>query len=161
MCHSKWGHFFLSSLWGGRILDKQLTIWSGHKFVRPSGAWRHCCGRSWIWHWKHLQGSTGLNFPPLLRTKTQFDEGELEETPCIANLHVHVEQAMERIKNSTITHYFLGSPCSMAESSLHVHFWLSSVHDKYGVINGRHFLRECCRSWTNFIHLSLALLVSY
>lgn len=69
-----------------------------------------------------LQGSTGLNIPPLLRTKTQFDEDELEETRCIASLHVHVEQAMERIKNSPITHYFLGSLCSMAESSLHVHF---------------------------------------
>ena len=71
-----------------------------------------------------LQGSTGLNIPPLLRTnlKTQFDEDELEETHCTASLHVHVEQAMERIKNSPITHYFLGSLCSMAESSLHVHF---------------------------------------
>ena len=71
-----------------------------------------------------LQGSTGLNIPPLLRTslKTQFDEDELEETRCIASLHVHVEQAMERIKNSPLTHYFLGSLCSMAESSLHVHF---------------------------------------
>ena len=49
----------------------------------------------------------------------------------------------------------------MAESSSHVHFWLSSFHDKYGVINDRHFLWECCRSWTNFIHLSLALQVSY
>ena len=68
---------------------------------------------------------------------------------------------MERIKNSPIIHYFLGSLCSMAESSLHVHFWLSSFHDKYGVINDRHFLWECCRSWTNFIHFSLALQVSY
>ena len=71
-----------------------------------------------------LQGGTGLNIPPLLRTnlKTQFDEDELKETRCIASLHVHVEQAMERIKNSPITHYFLGSLCFMAESSLHVHF---------------------------------------
>ena len=70
-----------------------------------------------------LQGSTGLNIPTLLRTslKIQFDEDELEETRCIASLHVHVD-AMERIKNSPITHYFLGFLCSMAESSLHVHF---------------------------------------
>ena len=40
-----------------------------------------------------LQGSTGLNIPPLLRTNTQFHEDELEETRCIASLHVHVEQA--------------------------------------------------------------------
>ena len=71
-----------------------------------------------------LQGSTGLNIPPLLRTnlKTQFNEDELEETRFIAILHVHVEQAMERIKNSPITHYSLGTLCSMAEPSLHVHF---------------------------------------
>ena len=49
-----------------------------------------------------LQGSTGLNIPPLLRTslKTQLDKDGLEETRCIVSLHVHVEQAMERIKNS-------------------------------------------------------------
>ena len=71
-----------------------------------------------------LQGITGLNIPPLLRTslKTQFDEDEPEESRCIVSLHVHVEQAMERIKNSPITHYFLWSLCSTAESSLHVHF---------------------------------------
>ena len=41
-----------------------------------------------------LQGTTGLNIPPLLRTnlKTQFDEDELEETR-IASSDVHVEQA--------------------------------------------------------------------
>ena len=62
-----------------------------------------------------LQGSTGLKIPPLLCTKTQFDEDELEETRCIASFHVHIEQDMERIKNSAITRYFLGSLCSMAE----------------------------------------------
>ena len=71
-----------------------------------------------------LQGSTGLNIPPLLHTslKTQFYDDEPEDTRCIASLHVHVEQAMERIKNSSITNYFLGYLCSTAESSLHVHF---------------------------------------
>ena len=62
-----------------------------------------------------LQGSTGLNIPPVLHTKTQFDEEEKKETRHIPSLHVHVEQAMERINNSPITHYFLGSLCSMAE----------------------------------------------
>ena len=68
------------------------------------------------------QGRTDLNIPPLLRTRTQFDEDEIKETRRLASLHVHVEQAMEQIKNSLITDYFLGSLCSMAESSLHVHF---------------------------------------
>ena len=42
-----------------------------------------------------LQGSTSFNIPPLLPTKTQFDEDEPEETRCIASFHVHVEQTME------------------------------------------------------------------
>ena len=67
-----------------------------------------------------LQGRTSLNIPPLLVPR-QFGD-ELVETCCIASLHVHVEIAMQRIKNSPITHYFLGPLCSMAESSLHVHF---------------------------------------
>ena len=53
-----------------------------------------------------LQGSTGLNIPPLLVPR-QFGDDELEETRRIASLYVHVEQAMERIKNSPITHYSL------------------------------------------------------
>ena len=63
-----------------------------------------------------LQDSTGLNIPPLLHTNLKTED-ELEKTRCIASLHVHLDQAMERIKNSPITHYFLGSPCSMAESA--------------------------------------------
>ena len=107
---------------GGTILDKQLTIRSGHKFVRPSGTGETVLAGRGFDIENILQGSTGFNILPLLRTKTQFDEDELEETRRIASLHVHVEQAMERIKNCPITHYFLVSLCSMVGSSLHVHF---------------------------------------
>ena len=68
-----------------------------------------------------LQGSTGLSIPPLLGPR-QFGDDELVETRRITSLHVHVEQAMKRIKNSPNTHYFVGSLCSMAELSLHVHY---------------------------------------
>ena len=57
-----------------------------------------------------LQGGTGLNIPPLLVPR-QFGDDELVETRRITSLHVHVEQAMKRIKKSPITHYFLGSLC--------------------------------------------------
>ncbi len=40
-----------------------------------------------------------LNIPPFLRGKTQFDAKELIETRRIASLRIHVERAMERIKN--------------------------------------------------------------
>ena len=40
-----------------------------------------------------------LNIPPFLRGKEQFSENELVVTRCIASLRIHVERAMERIKN--------------------------------------------------------------
>ena len=76
-------------------MEKQLTIWSGHKFVRPSGTGETVLAGRGLDIENILQGSPGFNIPPLLRTKTQFDEDELEETRCIASIHVHVEQAME------------------------------------------------------------------
>ena len=35
----------------------------------------------------------------LLKQKVQFSEGELDQTRSIANLRIHVERFMERIKN--------------------------------------------------------------
>lgn len=43
-----------------------------------------------------------LNMPPFLRGKTQLSENELIITRCIASLRIHVERAMERIKNCHI-----------------------------------------------------------
>ena len=40
-----------------------------------------------------------LNIPPFLRGKTQLSEKELISTRRIATLRIHVERAMERIKN--------------------------------------------------------------
>ena len=40
-----------------------------------------------------------LNIPPFLRGKTQLSEEELVETRRIASVRIHVERAMERIKN--------------------------------------------------------------
>ena len=40
-----------------------------------------------------------LNIPPFLRGKQQFSENELIRTRRIASLRIHVERAIERIKN--------------------------------------------------------------
>ena len=40
-----------------------------------------------------------LNIPPFLRGKTQFNHSELIQTRRVASLTIHVERAMERIKN--------------------------------------------------------------
>ena len=40
-----------------------------------------------------------VNIPPFLRGKEQLEPDELVETRRIASLRIHVERAMERIKN--------------------------------------------------------------
>ena len=43
--------------------------------------------------------TVSLDIPPFLKRKTQFEAQELVETRRIASLRIHVERAMERIKN--------------------------------------------------------------
>ena len=40
-----------------------------------------------------------INIPPFLKGKQQFQSHELVESRRIASLRIHVERAMERIKN--------------------------------------------------------------
>ena len=40
-----------------------------------------------------------LNMPPFLRGKSQLDDKEMVETRRIASVCIHVERAMERVKN--------------------------------------------------------------
>ena len=40
-----------------------------------------------------------VNLPPFMNESGQFEEHELLETRRIASLRIHVERAMERIKN--------------------------------------------------------------
>lgn len=51
--------------------------------------------------------------PPLLKKKLQFSEQELDSTRSIADLRIHVEQCMERIKNYHI--FDRAFPISMAD----------------------------------------------
>ena len=46
-----------------------------------------------------------LNIPPFLKGKGQFEEDELVETRSIAKFRIHVERAIERIKNYHILDY--------------------------------------------------------
>jgi hypothetical protein len=40
-----------------------------------------------------------VNIPPFMKGKEQLDANEMVETRRIASLRIHVERAMERIKN--------------------------------------------------------------
>ena len=53
-----------------------------------------------------------LNIPPFLKRKCQFEEDELVETRRIAKFRIHVERAIERIKNYHILDYVPITLCS-------------------------------------------------
>ena len=89
---------FVSSLYPGSISDKELTKQSGLLDLLQSGDSVMADKRFDIEDELILRGVT-LNIPPFLRGKNQFSEEELVVTRRIASLRIHVERAMERIKN--------------------------------------------------------------
>ena len=54
-----------------------------------------------------------LNIPPFMRYKDQLDPDEEDETRQIASVRIHVERAIERIKNFNILRQII--PNTMAE----------------------------------------------
>ena len=54
-----------------------------------------------------------LNIPPLMRSKDQLNPDEEDETREIASVRIHVERAIERVKNRNILKQIL--PNSLPE----------------------------------------------
>ena len=54
-----------------------------------------------------------INIPPFMRSKDQLNPDDEDETREIASVRIHVEQAIERVKNFNIRKQIL--PNSMAE----------------------------------------------
>ena len=89
---------FISSLYPGSISDKELTRKCGIlDLLEPGDSVMADCGFD-IEENLILRG-IHLNIPPFLRGKQQFSQEELITTRRIASLRIHVERAMERIKN--------------------------------------------------------------
>ena len=89
---------FVSLLFPGSISDKELTRKSGLLDLLERGDSVMADRGFDIEDDLILQG-VRLNIPPFLRGKQQLDEDERVITRRIASLHIHVERAMERIKN--------------------------------------------------------------
>ena len=89
---------FVSSLYPGSISDKELTRQSGilDLLDRSDSV---MAGRGFDIKDDLIMRGVHLNMPPFLRGKKQFKENELIITHRIASLRIHVERAMERIKN--------------------------------------------------------------
>ena len=89
---------FVSKLYAGSISDKELTRCSGIMDLLQPGDSVMADGGFDIQDDLALRG-VRLNIPPFLKGKSQLSESELVETRRIASVRIHVERAMERIKN--------------------------------------------------------------
>ena len=109
---------FISPLYGGRISDKELTKRSGLlSRLEPGDTVMADRGFDIA---SQLPEGTGLNIPPFLGSRDQLENEEVVETRRIASVRIHVERAMERIKNFRITHFFPAVLCPLAEHIIYV-----------------------------------------
>ena len=93
---------FISDLYGGNISDKKLTHLSGLlDLLEPGDAIMADCGFTID---DILPPGVTLNVPPRLNDSGQLTESERTTTRHIASVRIHVERAMERIKNYQILH---------------------------------------------------------
>ena len=89
---------FVSKLFPGSISDKELTRQSGILDILEVGD-SVMADKGFNIEEDLIPIGVRLNIPPFLRGKSQFSAKELIETRRVASLRIHVERAMERIKN--------------------------------------------------------------
>ena len=89
---------FISSLYPGSISDKELTRKCGILDLLEPGD-SVMADRGFDIEEDLILRGVHLNIPPFLQGKQQFSQEELITTRRIASLRIHVERAMERIKN--------------------------------------------------------------
>ena len=96
--YQKGGISFVSTLYGGSISDKELTQKSG---LIEKLQYGDVIMADRGFNIEEMLACKGVkvNVPPFMNESGQFNEGELLETRRIASLRIHVERAMERIKN--------------------------------------------------------------
>jgi len=92
---------FVSSLYSDSISDKELTRRSGILELLEKGD-SVMADRGFDIEADLIPLGVKLNIPPFLKGKSQLSEKEMVETRRIASVRIHVERAMERIKNYLI-----------------------------------------------------------
>ena len=89
---------FVSDLYPGSISDKELTRRCGILDMLDKGD-AVIADRGFDIEEDLILRRVRLNIPPFLRGKQQLNQAELVETRQIASLRIHVERAIERLKN--------------------------------------------------------------
>ena len=91
---------FISSLFSGLISDKRITRKSGLLLLLEKVD-SVMADQGFDIEEDLIPLGVQLNIPPFLRGKAQLSEKEIMETRHKASVHIHVEWAMECIKNIT------------------------------------------------------------
>ena len=102
---------FVSKLYPGSISDQMLTEKSGLLELLEKGD-SVMADRGFNIQDDLTPLGVKVNIPPFLKGKAQLEPEELVETRRIASLRIHVERAMERIKNYHIFDGTLSSSLS-------------------------------------------------
>ena len=105
---------FVSSLFSGNISDKELTKRSGILDLLEPGD-SVMADRGFNIEDELILRGVHLNIPPFLHGKSQLSETEMIKTRRIASLRIHVERAMERIKNVHIFDKIIPSLTDIAD----------------------------------------------
>ena len=102
---------FVSDLFGGNISDKELTIRSC--ILKKAWARGDLLMADRGFDISDLTQEIGveLNIPPFQKGDNQFTEQDLTKTRRIASTRIHVERAIERIKNHHILDFVPNSMC--------------------------------------------------
>ena len=89
---------FVSDLYPGSISDKELTRRCGIIDMLDKDD-AVMADRGFDIEEDLILRGVKLNIPPFLKGKLQLSQADLVETRRIASLRIHVERAMERLKN--------------------------------------------------------------
>jgi hypothetical protein len=92
---------FVSKLWGGRISDKELTQRSGFYSKIDFGD-QVMADRGFTITNELAKCGATLVMPPFIKKRNQLPGLTVERLRQISNLRIHVERAIERIKNYKI-----------------------------------------------------------
>ncbi|XP_069125298.1 uncharacterized protein [Argopecten irradians] len=117
---------FVSEGWGGRVSDRQITIHSGILNLLQEND-SVMADKGFTIRDLLEEKKCHLNIPPFRGTAAQFSTEEVFETQEIAELRIHVERSIGRVKNFHILDGVLPlSLAPLASKIFRVACWLSN-----------------------------------
>ncbi|XP_078665089.1 LOW QUALITY PROTEIN: uncharacterized protein LOC144907664 [Branchiostoma floridae x Branchiostoma belcheri] len=126
---------FVSELWGGRVTDKKITLASGvFDFLEPGD---NVMADRGFEIQDILPPGVDLNIPPFKGSRDALTAEEVQETMDIAEVRIHVERAIGRIKNYHILDGIMPlSLAPVAEQIFRVCSYLTNFQNP--LVEGKH-----------------------